>query len=326
MARSGWTASGMTMRLLVSLALAACLLLAQEEPVLRVQVNLVRLLVTAKDAAGNVVTDLTPEDFRIKDNGVQQKVAVFERQTAQTLSVSLLIDNSASTARNLKFEADSVSRFVKALLEGGNDKDRAALYSFNYQVIKHTGFTRQQSSIDQALRRLKGEAGTALYDAMYLASNEFYGREGRHVMVIVTDGGDTTSSKDFQAAVEAAQRADVVIFPVLIVPIENEAGHNVGGENALTTIAENTGGRVFIPTLGASLDHAFEEIVHELRTQYMVAYYPREVPASRDRFHRVTVQMSRPGLRISTRSGYYGESEPGQPGSARIFVAPGTRF
>ena len=312
----------MRTRLVASLVFAAFFLMAQEDPVLRVQVNLVRLLLTAKDAVGDVVTNLTPEDFHIRDNGVRQKIAVFERQTAQTLSVSLMIDNSASTARNLKFEADSGSRFVKALLESGNEKDRAALYSFNYQVIKQTGFTRQQSSIDQALHRLKGETGTALYDAIYLASNEFYGREGRHVMVIVTDGGDTTSAKDFGAAVEAAQRADVVIFPVLIVPIENQAGHNVGGENALTTIAEDTGGRVFVPTLGASLDRAFEEIVHELRTQYMVAYYPKDVPPTRDRFHRITVEMSRPGLRISTRSGYYGESETAMPGTARIFTAP----
>ncbi len=288
---------------------------------LRVRVELVRLLITAKDAAGNVVTDLSPDDFRISDNGIRQKIAVFERQSGQTLSVSLLIDNSASTARDLKFEADSVSRFVKALLEGGNEKDRAALYSFNYQVVKQTGFTRQQSAIDQALHRLKGETGTALYDAIYLAANEFHGREGRHVMVIVTDGGDTTSSKDFQAAVEAAQRADAVIFPVLVVPIENDAGRNIGGENALTTIAASTGGRVFVPSIGASLDRAFEQIVHELRTQYMAAYYPKNVPASRDRLHHLAVEPTRPGLHILTRTGYYEESEAMLPGNARLFSA-----
>ena len=240
------------MRLLASFLALACLLRAQDDGVLRVRVNLVRMLITAKDPSGNLVGDLTRDDFKISDNGIRQRIAVFERQTEQPLSVSLLIDNSGSTAHDLKFEVDSVSRFVRALFDGGNEKDRAALYSFNYQVVKQTSFTRQPAPIDRALHQLKGEAGTSLYDAIYLASNEFYGREGRHVMVIVTDGGDTTSSKDFQAALEAAQRADVVIFPILIVPIENDAGRNIGGENALTTIAAGTGGRVFVPTLGAS--------------------------------------------------------------------------
>ena len=310
------------MRLLVSLACAACLLFAQDEPVLRVRVNLVRLLVTAKDAAGNVVGNLTADTFKITDNGVPQKVSIFERQTQQPLSVSLLIDNSGSTARDLKFEADSISRFVRTLFESGNPNDRAALYSFNYQVVKLTAFTRQQAPIDHAMRQLHGEAGTSLYDAIYLASNEFYGREGRHVMVIVTDGGDTASAKDFAAAIEAAQRADVVIFPILIVPIENDAGRNVGGENALTTMSIETGGRVFVPTLGASLDRAFEQIITELRSHYMLAYYPHAAPATRDGFHRVAVQSTLPGLQITTRKGYYGESEAALPGTARIFQSP----
>ena len=316
------------MRTLLSLLAAGCLLvglvMGQDEPVLRVRVNLVRLLVTAKDNAGNVVSNLTPDEFKISDNGIPQKVAVFERQTEQPLFVSLLIDNSGSTAKDLRFEVDSISRFVRALFDGDNQNDRAALYSFNYQVVKLTAFTRQQSPIDRALHQLKGEAGTSLYDAIYLSSNEFYGHQGRHVLVIVTDGGDTTSSKDFAAALEAAQRADAVIFPVLVVPIENDAGRNVGGENALTTIAAGTGGRVFVPTLGASLDRAFEQIINELRTQYMLAYYPRAVPPSRDGFHRVTVETSRPGLRIATRSGYYGESEPPFSGSSQIFHGPYT--
>ncbi len=313
----------MNLRFLGSLLAAAGLLFAQnDDAILRVRVRLVHLLITAKDAGGNLVGNLTPEDFKINDNGVPQKIAVFERQTDQPLSVSLLIDNSGSTARDLKYEVDSISRFVKALFQGGNEKDRAALYSFNYQVVKQTSFIRQVNPIDRALHQLRGEAGTSLYDAIYLAADELYGREGRHVMVVVTDGGDTTSSKDFQAALEAAQRSDVILYPLLVVPVDADAGRNIGGENALTTLAAGTGGRVFVPTLGASLDQAFEQIVNELRTQYFLAYYPREIPPSRDRFHHITVEMRRPGLRISTRSGYYGDSEAASPGAARIWANP----
>ena len=296
-------------------------LLAQDDGVLRVQVNLVRLLVTAKDQAGNVVDNLTPADFQVSDNGVVQKVAFFERQTAQPISVSLLIDNSGSTAHDLHLEADSISHFVHTLFEGGNPNDRAALYSFNYEVVKLTGFTRQPAPLERALHQLHGEGGTSLYDAIYLSANEFFGREGRHVIVIVTDGGDTTSTKDFAAAMEAAQRADAIIFPILIVPIENDAGRNVGGQNALITLAAGTGGKVSVPTVGASLDRAFQQIVNELRTQYMVAYYPQAVPLTNGAFHRIGVETRRAGLQITTRNGYYGESEQSRTSRARVSVA-----
>ena len=125
---------------------------------------------------------------------------------------------------------------------------------------------------------------------------------------------------------ESAQLADTILFPVLVVPIANNAGRNVGGENALTTLAAGTGGRVFTPTLGAQLDRAFDDILRELRTQYLIGFYPKDVPPAKDRFHtlKVTVPGALPGgpssppasrgLRVSTRSGYYGEANEGRPG------------
>ena len=105
---------------------------------------------------------------------------------------------------------------------------------------------------------------------------------------------------------------------MLVVPITNDAGRNIGGENALTTLAAGTGGRVFTPSLGAQLDRAFDDILRELRTQYLVGFYPKDVPPSKDRFHtlKVTVQstLANRGLRVSTRSGYYGEANEGRPG------------
>ncbi|MDP9169542.1 MAG: VWA domain-containing protein, partial [Acidobacteriota bacterium] len=165
-----------------------------------------------------------------------------------------------------------------------------------------------------------GEAGTSLYDAILLASRDIEDREGRKILVIVTDGGDTTSKSDFQRATEAAQLADAVIYPVLIVPITNEAGRNVGGENALTTLALRTGGRVFQPTLGAETDRAFDQILRDLRTQYLIGFYPHDVPLTRDRFHTLGLTLPDPVLRVVARSGYYGEAQqesgssyPGSP-------------
>jgi Ca-activated chloride channel family protein len=277
-----------------------------QDAVFRSDVNLVRLIVTVKDAAGGLITDANRDDFAVYDNGVKQTVSVYERMTEQPLSVSLLIDTSGSTGIELRHEQDSVLHFITALLREGNPKDAAALYSFDTFVTLHCSFTHRVAPLERELQGLRSEAGTSMYDAIWLAGQDLEGREGRHIMVIVTDGGDTTSAKDFHAALEAAQLAEASVYPVVIIPITNPAGRNIGGEHALTTIAQRTGGRIFLPTTGAELENAFVELVHELRTQYLLGYYPKNVPHSDNRFHTTTVRLGRPGLRAITRTGYYG--------------------
>jgi len=295
--------------LLAASLLALTLAAVAQDATFRVNVNLVRILATAKDADGSLVGTLNKEDFEIRDNGAPQQIAVFERRTEQPLLVSLLIDNSGSTAKDIKYELESVTRFLHALFNGGNPKDSLALYSFNYEVRKLTGFTRNQSTLEQAMRGIKSEAGTSLYDAIYLASRELDNREGRKVIVIVTDGGDTTSTENFNSALKAAQLADAVIYSILVMPITNDAGRNIGGENALTTIGQRTGGRVFSPSLGAGLDRAFADILNDLRTQYLLGYYPHNVPLTAEAFHRLDVK-AHGDLRVSARNGYYGETAP----------------
>jgi Ca-activated chloride channel family protein len=283
---------------------------AQEppEPTIRVDVRLVRILATVKDATGALVGSLEKPDFEVRDNGVVQQVSVFERQTDQPLSVAVLIDNSGSTAKDLKYETDSVTRFLKSLFREGNPEDAAALYSFNWQVVRQNNFTRSAASVERTLRNLRGDAGTSLYDAILLASRDIEDRPGRKVLVVVTDGGDTTSRSDFQRAVEAAQLADAVIYPILVVPITADAGRNTGGENALATMAMRTGGRVFQPTAGAQLDAAFDQILRELRTQYLIGFYPRGVPLTKEPYHAIRIALAKPGMRVVARDGYYGEA------------------
>lgn len=296
------------MRSLAISVFALAALFAQSADI-RVNVSLVRVLATVKDRSGRLIGSLGKDDFAVYDNNVPQKISVFERRTEQPLSVALMVDISGSTAKDLKYEVDSVSRFLKALFVEGNPNDSVALYSFNYQVTKNNNFTRSQTALERSLRSLRAQAGTSLYDAIYLTSQDLDERDGRRVMVIVTDGGDTTSSKNFHAALESAQLADAVIYPILVVPITNDSGRNIGGENALTTMAAGTGGRVFAPTLGAELDRTFAEIIQELRTQYLLAYYPHDVPLTKNRFHSIQVRVARPGLQVLARNGYYGESQ-----------------
>jgi Ca-activated chloride channel family protein len=284
----------------------ACIIAAQE-PSFKIDVQLVRLLVTVKNLNGDLVGSLESRDFELFDSGVKQEIAVFEHQTTQPLSVTLLIDTSGSTAKDLKYETVSLAKFLNALVREGNPQDAASLYSFNDEVTLLNTFTRRLTRLEDSLKPLKSDAGTSLYDAIYLSTAMMRDREGRHVIVVVTDGGDTTSSKRFADARAAAQKADAIVYPIVVVPITNPAGRNIGGEHALETLAESTGGRTFYPTVGEQLDRAFSDILRELRTQYLIGYYPRGPLAGDGKFHSVRLELpQRSDLRISTRTGYYG--------------------
>ena len=271
-------------------------------PTFSVKVNLVRLLVSARDNSGRVLTDLNKDDFRLADTGVQQDIAVFERNTSVPLSVAILIDTSGSTQQDLHYEEDSVLKFLAALLHSGNSDDTFALYSFNWRITQEMDFGRSRGRAEHLLHGLRGEGGTSLYDAIYLASDGLAQREGRHVMIVVTDGGDTTSYKHFGDALRAAQQADTVLYPIVVVPIENEAGRNIGGEHALATIASSTGGRIFNPDGFAGLDRAFSDVLRELRTQYLIGYYPKNVRQEPRLFHPVKVAV-REGSQCSSAPG-----------------------
>lgn len=277
----------------------------QQAPTFSVKVNLVRLLVSVRNASGALITNLDKDAFQVMDGGVPQEISVFERNTSLPLSVAVLIDTSGSTQIDLHYEVDSVLRFIPTLLSAGNPDDTFALFSFNWRTNLEVDFSRSQKRAERALRALRGEGGTSLYDAIYLASDQLAGREGRHVMVIVTDGGDTTSYKHYPDALAAAQQADAVIYPIVVVPIEADAGRNIGGEHALATLSASTGGRIFYPEGFDRLDTAFADILQELRTQYLLGFYPRGVPDQPRQFHRVKVTLRDPSLRVNARTGYY---------------------
>jgi len=282
------------------------------------EVRLVRIVATVKDRSGQLVGGLQKEDFLVSDNGVPQEVKVFERQTDQPLSVLLMIDVSGSTQKDLKFETDSAAKFVRALLGEGNPKDGIKLWGFDYDVHEETPtFTHRMDLLESRLKTIHGSAGTSLYDAIWYAARELEPRDGRKVIVIVTDGGNTTSSKDSHQALEAAQLADAVIYPVVVIPIVNNAGRNTAGENFLTFAADGTGGRTFLPSSSAQLDKAFRDIINDLRTEYLLGYYPRNVPPTKNRFHTLMVRAKSPELQVFARNGYYGDAE------ASIGTVPG---
>lgn len=287
----------------------SCPVWAQENeppPKFSVTSNLVRLLATVRDqATGAIVTNLAKDDFRVYDDGVEQTISVFERNTSLPLSIALLIDTSGSTNKDITYETSSILKFLHAVKQAGNPDDAMAVYSFNWQVKMEVGYTRSEQRAEHALKLLHGEGGTSLYDAIYLVSDDLTDRDGRHVMVVVTDGGDTTSYKKFEDAVKAAIRSEAVLYPVVVTPVANDAGRNTGGEHALETMAHATGGRTFYPAGAGQLDHAFTEILRELRTEYLLGYYPRLPQVLTNRYHTVRVTVEHPQLKVTTRAGYY---------------------
>jgi Ca-activated chloride channel family protein len=282
-----------------------------ETPIFRSDVQLVRMLATVRDHAGALAGGLKREEFQITDSGVPQELAVFEATTEQPLSVAILIDCSASTYREKRTELDSVRTFGRSLFGGGNAADAAALYSFNADITLEAGWTHSAERIERALGRLHSDGATALYDAITLSAHDLTGRGGRHVVIVVTDGGDTFSKANYQQALEAAHGADAILYAVVIVPVAEDPGRNTGGEHALVAMAGSTGGRAFLPGTQQELDDAFGEILRDLRTQYLLAYYPRGVAATRDRFHEVKLALTRPGYSVASRRGYF-EPAPGK--------------
>ena len=276
--------------------------------VFKVDVQLVRVLATVKDLNGRLMANLDKQDFQITDNGVPQQIAVFEHHSETPLSVAFMVDTSGSTAKDLKYEVTSASRFLRSLFREGNTDDRVSLYSFNWEVVEQQRYTRNMLSLERAMKNFRAEAGTSMYDAIRFGARSLEERDGRHVMVMVTDGGDTVSSTTYHQALADLHRADAVFYAILVMPITNDAGRNIGGENALHTLAEATGGKVFVPAVGPALDAVFDDILRELRTQYLIGYYPKNIPLTKNRFHTLQVTTRQKDLRVVTRNGYYGES------------------
>jgi Ca-activated chloride channel family protein len=162
--------------------------------------------------------------------------------------------------------------------------------------------------IEEGIDHVRLGAATALFDAVYLASRSLDRRQGRKVMVLITDGGDTMSKVDYKEASRAAEEAEAIVYSIIVVPIESSAGRETGGENALIQLSEDTGGRYYYATSTSQLDEAFRKISDELRTQYLLAYYPSQ-RLSNSQFRRIKVAVTGPteatSYHVRHRAGYY---------------------
>jgi Ca-activated chloride channel family protein len=272
---------------------------------LKVDVKLVNVFVTVTDAHGAPVAGLKKEDFALLEDGKPQTISVFDKESALPLSIVLDIDTSLSTRKDLPLELSSARRFARAILR---PVDAISLYSFSEIVSEVVPFTSDLKAIDRGVDRVRMGSATALYDALYLGSQALEPRKGRKVLVVITDGGDTVSRVDYKEAVRSAQEAEAIVYSIIDVPIEASAGRDIGGEHALIQISEDTGGKYFYATSVPELDDAFRKISDELRTQYLLAYYPSQ-RLSDSNFRRIEVKVDGASttspFTVRHRTGYY---------------------
>lgn len=271
----------------------------------KVEVKLVNVFVTVTDSRGAPVASLEKENFVLKEDGKDQKIAVFGRESAIPLSIVLSVDTSLSTRKDLPLELLSARKFAHTILR---PQDGLAVYKFSEEVHEVVPFTSDLKMIDAGIDKVRNGAATALYDAVFLGSQALSKRQGRKVMVVITDGGDTVSQVNYKEALRAAQEAEAIIYSIIVVPIEASAGRDTGGEHALIQISEDTGGKYYYATSLPQLDEAFRKISDELRTQYLLAYYPSQRFADSD-FRRLQVTLANPPAggpyQVHNRAGYY---------------------
>jgi Ca-activated chloride channel homolog len=285
-------------------------IVAQEDKPLRLDVKLVNIFVNVTDKTGAIVGQLTQDDFKIFEDGRLQKIAHFERQSEMPLNLTLAIDTSSSTFKDRGIEQLAAKKFVHALIRS---QDRMSVIQFNTYVEELSGFTNNVAQLERGLDHMRGAGGTALYDAIYLGSRGLGKREGRKVLVLVSDGGDTVKGSTYEEALEQALRNEVMIYSIIDVPIEASAGRDSGGEHAMITLAEQTGGKSFYAYEGG-LEKAFAHVSEDLRTQYLIGYYPRNQEPGRE-FHRIEVTIPRAApdsFNIRHKTGYYGDSLKGR--------------
>ena len=278
---------------------------AQGNTTFKVDVKLVNVFVTVTDQNGVPVGGLEKENFQLLEDDHPQKISVFTKESELPLSIVLDVDTSLSTRKDLPLELNSARRFAHAILR---PVDALAVYGFSEVVDEVVPFTSDLKAIDRGVEHLHLGAATALFDAIYVGSEALEKRQGRKVLVVITDGGDTVSKTDYQDALRAAQISEAIVYSIIVVPIEASAGRDTGGEHALIQLSADTGGKYFYATTVPQLEHAFQKISDELRTQYLLAYYPSQRLADSD-YRRISVKLtgvpSSDDYATRHRTGYY---------------------
>lgn len=276
----------------------------EPQTTIRAEVALVNVALTASDRKGNRVSGLKAEDFEVFDNRQPQKIEFFSelnKSSEVPLTIALLIDTSGSVKDKLEYEKATAAEFFKEILRP--KKDLALIIQFDSEVNLVQDFTQSYDDLLNALDVLKAGNSTSLYDAVYLAAEEKLKDEaGRKVMVVVSDGDDTSSKVTQAEAIEAAQKGDVLIYGIGVQTMDSTF-------RALKKFAEETGGAFFSPRAKRDeIEAAFRSIREDIQGQYSLAY---SLKGKKDgAFHTIDIRCKIRGVKIRARKGYYAPKAP----------------
>ncbi len=289
----------------------------QKEEAIRINTDLVNVVTTIIAPAGSKASELQREDFEVLEDGVPQEVTIFARESEAPLRLVMLFDTSLSVLQRLGFEKKAAAKFFERLMR---PQDQAAIFSFSTDVVLQQEFTNRVPLLINATKQLKAAGATSLYDGIYLAADYLKPARGRRIIVLITDGGDTTSSKTLKTALAQAQGVDGVIYAIYTGGLWNSQNlRDLAAERALAALTKETGGEVYHPKLFANddaapdenhdnalkeLDAAFTKLADELRTQYILGFYSSN--ETRDGgFRKLEVKIKKPGFSARARAGYY---------------------
>lgn len=307
-------------------------------------VNLVDVLFTVLNRRNKLVPDLNKEDFKLTDDGVQQDIRYFSRQSDIPLRIGLLMDTSNSIRERIKFEQDAAVNFLYTVLRRGKDQAFAMTFDDEPQIVQ--GFTGDTGMLRDQIIKTRAGGGTAVYDAIYEACAKQLSNPPRppgdqpdivrRVMILISDGEDNLSDHTRAEAVEMAQRTGVVIYTIstsiqwVTTTAEKDCRatgtckyHLTDGDKILQDLAEETGGRSFYPYHVDDLDQSFQDIGDELRNQYQITYNPSNfVPNGK--YHRIKIEIPKiGGYQVRARRGYYARPNGTGPVNSPVNT-PGT--
>jgi VWFA-related protein len=305
-------------------------------------VKVVSLFATVRDRKGQIVSDLTRDDFLLDEDGRTQTIAYFSRETNLPLTIGLLVDTSGSTRRVLPDERSASDRFLRQVLR--ETKDLAFIIHFDFEVELLQELTSSRVKLEKALDMLetgqgqrlqrrgqspggypgggggrRGGGGTLMYDAVFLAADELMKKQtGRKALILLSDGVDNGSRLSLSSAVESAQRADTLVYSILFEDPSTASGgfgggmgrRGMGGMNhpdgkkVLEQISRETGGRFFEVSRRQPIDTVFASIEEDLRNQYSLGYTPTAAGPA-DEYRRIHLTTRQKGLIVQTREGYY---------------------
>ena len=282
-----------------------------QTPTIHVESRLVNVALNVVDDTGAPVGGLTKDDFEIFEDSKPQKIAVFDRESITPLEIVLAIDNSGSVLIDERLEVDAAKSFVRSIVR---PQDALDVMVFSDAVTELVPFTNDVRRIDSGLGHIGQGDATALYDAIYLASQRLgetpVSSGQRRVIVLITDGENTTRHGDYDSALEQAERAGAMVYSLIIVPIEADAGRNTGGEHALIQMARDTGGKYYYVEDKRDLAPAFAHVSDDLRTQYTLSYYAPQQGGDDSGLRHIEIRMKDPALRgkykLRYRTAYYG--------------------